>query len=524
MSKRNRILLISCAAAVLVIAVGGALLLNANKSSTPLLVNLSQTEATEIIGKLQDMGVNATYSKGTISVPSNQEDTLRAQLVLLGYPKQGMTYDVFKDNVGMMATDFEKETFKLYDLQDRIAGTIRHFEGVEDAVVFISTGNNGKYVLEKDKEEPSVGVTVFMRGRGSPSPDQVKGIQRLVTHAIPGMKTENVAVVDGNGNDVTDGPKMEESGVSRLKRTLESEIEESVRSKVEYLIEAIFGPDKVRVSVSCSVDVKKKIQERIDYYPVEGTDHGVTEHMETIVEAVGQGSVVGGVPGTELNANIPIYPNITSDGSDIYYTDEKAFDYLVSQMKEQIQDDGGDILDLSVGIAVDEERLTRTQKEDLRQMVANAAGISVADADQKVSVVNYPFARDTTETVVGPIAKYFEDNPLMKWVLIGALGLLLLLIVLFILVWRKVMAKKRRKQEEKDLQAMEEAAAAAASAAAAAGVAEEEVDILNIPLDQVKKTREMELKAQIGEFADLNPEIAAQLIKTWLKGGTGNEQ
>ena len=48
-------------------------------------------------------------------------------------------------------------------------------------------------------------------------------------------------------------------------------------------------------------------------------------------------------------------------------------------------------------------------------------------------------------------------------------------------------------------------------------------DILNTPLDSARKTREQELKMQIGEFADLNPEIAAQLIKTWLKGGSGNE-
>ena len=46
---------------------------------------------------------------------------------------------------------------------------------------------------------------------------------------------------------------------------------------------------------------------------------------------------------------------------------------------------------------------------------------------------------------------------------------------------------------------------------------------MNTPLDQVRKTREQELKQQIGEFADMNPEIAAQLIRTWLKGGAGDE-
>jgi len=43
-----------------------------------------------------------------------------------------------------------------------------------------------------------------------------------------------------------------------------------------------------------------------------------------------------------------------------------------------------------------------------------------------------------------------------------------------------------------------------------------------IKLDELKQSREQELKGEIREFADKNPEISAQLIKTWLKGGDGN--
>jgi len=523
LSRRNRILLIACVAAVLIIVVGGALLLNKN-SSTALFSSLSQTEATEIIGKLQDMGVSYTYSNGTISVPARQADLLRAQLVLQGHPRSGLSYDIFRSNIDMMSTDFEKETFKLYDLQDRIAATIRQFRGVEDAVVFISTGNDNRYVLSKDRHEPGASVSVFMKDGGAPTPEQVSGIKLLVSSSCPGMKTDNVMVVDGAGIPVSDKAQTDElSGTARLKMALESDIERKVRANVTYLLNPIYGADRVRVAVNCVVDVRKKLTEITEYSPINDESiHGVLQKSQTGVEVVGQGEVTYGPPGTELNAQIPIYPNITSDGNDIFYADDKAFDYLVSQIIEQIQYDGGDIVDLSVAVVIDEERMTRTERDDLRQAVALAAGISINDAEQKVSVVNASFYKPPVKPP-NFIVQALDDNPLLKWMLLGIAGALLVLIVLLILILRALSKRRKKKQMEAERQRLLEEAERERAEIEARLLEGDPHDILNTPLDQAKKTREQELKQQIGEFAELNPEIAAQLIKTWLKGGTGND-
>ena len=50
---------------------------------------------------------------------------------------------------------------------------------------------------------------------------------------------------------------------------------------------------------------------------------------------------------------------------------------------------------------------------------------------------------------------------------------------------------------------------------------EKEEPPLELNLQDIKKTREMELKEQIKDFVDENPEISAQLIRTWLKGEDG---
>ena len=61
-----------------------------------LFSELTNEEASEIIGKLQEDGVDYKYQNdGTILVPAAQEELLKAQLVYEGYPKSGFTYSLF---------------------------------------------------------------------------------------------------------------------------------------------------------------------------------------------------------------------------------------------------------------------------------------------------------------------------------------------------------------------------------------------------------------------------------------------
>ena len=65
-------------------------------------------------------------------VLKEQEDQLRAALAYEGYPKSGFSYDVFINNTGGMTTDSDADTYKVYELQNRLGATISLFEGVKD--------------------------------------------------------------------------------------------------------------------------------------------------------------------------------------------------------------------------------------------------------------------------------------------------------------------------------------------------------------------------------------------------------
>lgn len=228
---------------VIIFSVGIALFLN-NKPYESLFSGLNQEEASEIMGKLQEMGVEYKYSNdGEISVTKDVVEQTKAQLVYEGYPKSGFTYDIFKDNVSMMTTDFEKNSYKVYELQNRIGSTIRLFQGVSDAKVTIAASEDKKYVLDSNSEQKTqASVVVIMKNGGSPTAEQVKGIQRLVSKSIPNMEMTDVVVLDGNGNDVSSTGDSTAEGANKLKLEFEKHMDDAIRAKILTVLSPYMEP------------------------------------------------------------------------------------------------------------------------------------------------------------------------------------------------------------------------------------------------------------------------------------------
>ncbi len=489
-------------ALVIAISFFAALMLNKVNYGV-LYTGLDESEAIEIITVLEEQQMPYDRKGGTIYVPDDKVDFVKVQLASKGYPKTGFTYDIFKNNVDLMSTNFQEYKYAQFELESRMARTIEQFDGVDKATVTIAMGNEQKYVLEENKKETSAAVTVVMNDGGSPSKKQVRGIQRLVAKGVPGLKVENVVVIDGNGEELQSSFQDSQEGSLSLKLNVEKQIEKSISSKVLYLLKPYFGDDNIRVTVNCSVDIDKKIKEIIQYIPSKD-NKGVLSSLNSSYEVQGNGQVQAGVPGTETNADIPVYPGVTTDGDEIYFRDDRALEYLVSQVKEQIQSDTGKLKDVTVSVAVDSKDLTNGKAEELKSLIALTAGIDSEIAEQKVAIFNAEFFKPEPPEI-NTVTQFIEANPILKIIIPTAVVLLLLLILMIVLIIRKAKEKKY----------------AAKLAEEEAKRAKETEDLVN--LDELGMTREEELKKQIQDFTDMNPNIAAQLLKTWLRGEEGFE-
>ena len=128
------------------------------------------------------------------------------------------------------------------------------------------------------------------------------------------------------------------------------------------------------------------------------------------------------------------------------------------------------------------------------------------------------------ETPVEPVEPFLNINPdLVPYIIIGAAVLMILLVLLLVILRGR---KKHKEQKELEQAAIEEQLSAlgseeAAAAAAANGVAvdpETGAPLTGADIMEINTEKSMELRKTVRQFAQNNPEIAAQMVKAWLKG------
>ncbi|WMI81432.1 flagellar basal-body MS-ring/collar protein FliF [Anaerotignum sp. MB30-C6] len=511
-TPKARKLILGGTCLVILFSIGIAIFLN-NKPFETLFSGLNQQEASEIIEKLQGMGVDYKYGNdGVISVPKEQEEKLKAQLVYEGYPKSGFTYDVFKENIGMTTTDFEKNSYKLFELQNRMGATIRLFQGVKDAKVTIALAEDQKYVLnEKSVQKAQASIVVIMEDGGSPTAEQVKGIQRLVSKSIPSMEMTDVVVLDGNGNDVSSNGDSIAEGANRLKLEFEKHMDDAIRTKILTVLSPIYGADNVKVSVRTTVDVDKKIREIINHEtPIEGSEKGIPGTESSGLEVVRDGNTAGGVPGTQSNAEVPTYTQVERDDTESYYKEENTIDYLVNQLTEQAQIDSGSIKDISVSVAINNETIGNITERDLRGLIGNAAGIEQESQADKIAIVAAPFFESS------PLPANLDDIGRNNWIIIGAIATGVLLIILVIVIL--IISKRRKRKKQMAAVDVKREPSISPDAYLKQLKQKQQEDAENKILN-LSNEKGLELKNKVRDLAGENPEISAQLIRTWLRGG-----
>lgn len=529
LNRKTKILIGSIAVVALAIIAGLAIYNGAKASDyTVLFSELNNEEASTIMTKLDEYGASYQYKgDGSILVLTEQEPQLKAKLLQEGYPKSGLTYDVFKDNVSMMTTDYEKRQYQLYELQDRMQATLRCFDGVKDAIVTITPQEDSSYVLDTDALSPAkASVTLTMKDGETLDSEQVEAIQNMVARGVPGLEVENISIADtaGNSYSAEDSGDAAQDKATALKMETERQIETSTRSKVLEVLEGFYGVGNVRVSVKSTVEVKRTLSETTTYTSPEGAQAGqgipnqVSKDQEVIRPTTETNA--GGVVGTNSNSDINTYVNEntgTVGPNDTYAADRTQTNYSLNQVKQQDEDYAPELTDLSIAVSINGNDLGNFTEEQIVAHIARAAGVQQNDETAKISVAVAPFY-DSNATGNQPstsLFRRFADARVFGiplWIILGAItGIVLLLVILLVVLLR------RRKKKRMLLQAQQVDAEKAALRAELERQKQEldiQHDLLNI-----KNEKNMELKENIRKFSEESPEVAADLLGSWLRGG-----
>lgn len=510
-SKGTKIFAFVSLAAIIIGAIIIASIMNSGKYIV-LYRGLSSTESSEIYSVLKKMSVDVKVEgDGTLLVPTSEEATLKMQLASEGFPKSTLNYDLFTDKTDLFTTDYQKKQMLIFQLQDRLQNSIKTLQGVSNAIVNLSIPEDNSYVLKDEKIDITASVILELFTSCDLSKKQINGIEQLVANSVPGLISNNVAIINSQGEQLN--TKNSEEGVDNAYLKIETVniINKVFEDKIKSFLKPIFGDNGLSIAVNVDVDFDKVSSEEKIYTPVIG-DNGIISWVERSGKSSGSDNGSSGVPGTGSNTDgVPTYTesddtsNETDTSSDIIISENYSANYLVNQLVKVIQDNGGSITDMTVSVIINSKELSDENIVKYKELVANSAGISV----DKVVLTNAEFLPSSN------VSFPEESNPpgvlmslgTQEIVIIGStfVGFIIVLVIIIIL------AKKRKKKNIKTKieEQLEEAIA---------GKTREKMPgeiVLN-------ETREQALKRQIKEFSTSSPETVAQLLRVWIKEDDNN--
>lgn len=517
LTKKKKIIILSSLGGVILLSVIIGIVLN-QQPYVVLYPGLDQTEAVDVMNELKDRDVSYKEDNGTIYVPKDKENALRMDLSNEGYPKTAPNYDFFTSNVNVMSTDYEKKTIERYQLNQRLEAVIKTLDCIKNANVTISIPESSSYAWDTDAAKPSASVTVQLATGKTLNASQVGGIKQLVAKSVPNLSTDDVAVIDtATGNELSAASDNKTAvDISEFKLQIENEYEQDIEKSVLKVLTPIFGEGNVQVTAKSIMDVDKKVKEALSYTPSTDNKGVISKSTENSEKETG-GDAAGGAVGTETNADTTTYTGVTTDGNTIYTKDEKTYEYLVSQVKEQIQSDAATVQDMTISVAVNKEAMDDAQKQEISKLIAYAAAIQ----PEKVAVYNSAFINsNAVDTGAQPAGQ--DVNRLVLFAGAAVLNLLFILLIVFIII-----SKQRKKKllalleapvvEEQPVEQTGENAAVAKALSAeeeAAEKARRELEAIHA----AQQSREQGIRKELQDFSSQNPEIAAQLIKSWLRG------
>ena len=508
---------------------------------TPLYSNLSIEDASMIGMKLQSMGIKyENNTEGTeISVPSDKLLMLRMMFAQEGLPTSGNItgYEIFDRSDALGTSQFVYNVNLVRALEGELVRTISSLNQIENVRVHLVIPK--KELFSKIGSEPSASVVLKMKGNQVLSKLEVASIANLVATAVPGLKIENITIVDNLGRPLKLG--AEDTSAANLASTameMQLNIENKLKNEIENLLERTIGIGKVKANVAIDMDLDREVISSETYDPSSQVvrSQKSSEENENDTEPSG---VVG------VSSNIPNAKQGAAAGASRQRsrTDE-IINYEISKTVSNKVIENGRVKALSIAVLVDGNYETdpttkqmkyseRSQAEldKIKSLIISGVGVNIARGD-KVEVINMPFATDFVDAPVKEGMFDFIKNDIQNIVQTVVIGIVLILMVLLVirpLVLRSLEKAKSVMQEqgltsdvmaslEQEMKGMAKGLADTKNMAfghAPNSGGANPADIDQITMEEQKQRREGVTK-RFNELVEKNPEETVSLIKNWI--------
>jgi flagellar M-ring protein FliF len=315
-----------------------------------LYSGLDPAEAGKIGQRLDELKVpfENRGDGSTILVPASQVGRVRMDLAASGLPRQsGTGYELLDTQSPMSMTSFMQRVQRLRALEGELARTIATLDGVRSARVHMVLPERESFA--RDTPKPTASVAVTMLGAMRLAPRQAMAIRLLVAGAVPGLRPDDVSVLDPSGAVLAaDGGEAMAS--SRLEEVKASR-EQALRRAVTDLLEPLVGAGHVKTVVAIDVDASREVSHEEKFDPnsqVERSRHTQRDKETTEEAQTGDPvSVAQNVPSQSQSGE-----NGGKGGTSNSHNNE-TINYELSSVRSERVREPGELKRLTVAVVVD---------------------------------------------------------------------------------------------------------------------------------------------------------------------------
>jgi flagellar M-ring protein FliF len=414
-----------------------------NDRMTLLYGDLELRDASQIADVLDKQHVPHELARqgGAILVPPDQVARARLLLAHEGLPSGGsIGYEIFDRGDGLTANQFQQTINQTRALEGELSRSIRMINGVRNVRVHLVLPKREPFSREQQEAQASVILT--MNGAMRMDRESVQSVLNLVAAAVPGLRPQNISIVDGRGELLARaGQPSGPAGTAMTTQEVKQGIETRMARSVEDLLERSLGPGRVRADATIEMDFDQ-LRETQERYDPDGSVPRSTQ------------SVTDNSKSTEGETTVSVQNNLPNAGASNPASttgsqqnrQEETTNFEISKTVRTTVHDQPQIKKLSLAVMIDgtvepgpdgkpvwKER-SPAELEQIAALVKSAVGFDEKRGDQ-LQVTSMRFVSDEPPPVAAPAGVFglpLERADLIRLaetMLFGVVALLTLLLV-----------------------------------------------------------------------------------------------
>ncbi len=409
--------------------------------STPpqkmLFSGLSDADKGAVTQALSQAGIDSNVdNSGSLTVAEDDFHKARMLLAQQDLPKATPGGYQILDQLPMgVSRAVEGERLR-QARETELARSIQEIDAVAEARVHLAVPEASVFV--RDSAGPSASVIVKLAAGRSLGEAQVRSIVNLVASSVPGMKPDNVTIVDQAGG-LLSKPDGGAGAASDARIDFQAKIENKVQAQLVQLLTPLVGAGNFSTEVQAEVDLNETSATR-ESYDKNGTVLRAEQGQWTGNQKDGNGTP-GGIPGALSNtapaAGVAVAPGTnplpaaspTPEGG-VKQTDQFSRAYDLGKEVSVSRTAPGDVKRLSVAVLLREPekgRRTALEVTQITDLVKAAVGFN-ANRQDNVTVISKKFAGASTAEAEGPA---WYDN---AWLPVIARNVTAIVIALLVLI------------------------------------------------------------------------------------------